>query len=284
MTAGPIWLRIFGRVYLAVIVLFLFAPVILLAIFAFNKSPFFTLPLKWFTFHWFSVAYHNQAMMTSLRNSVEIAALTAVTSTTLSFIAALGLRQATSRIRRAADFVLPLPLLVPSLIWSIALLLTISKLHLLPSVWTVYLGHVLLTIPFVFLLVTIRVSNFNPEWAEAADSLGAGRWLFIRRVFFPHVAPALVAGALMAFTISFNDFIVAYFLTGTGFNTLPVYIYSYIQNISDPSIAAVSTAVFAFALTLFLVAVALQGRELVSESIRVDSGRGLPGSAPEFVA
>ena len=193
-------------------------------------------------------------------------------------MAALGLRQASSRLRRTADFILPLPLLVPSLIWSIALLLTISKLHLLPSVWTVYLGHVLLTIPFVFLLVTIRVSNFNPEWAEAADSLGASRWLFVRKVFLPHVAPALIAGAVMAFTISFNDFIVAYFLTGTGFNTLPVYIYSYIQNISDPSIAAVSTAVFVFALTLFLLAVLLQGREVIREGTRVEGPETRPAA------
>ena len=188
-------------------------------------------------------------MVTALENSLKVAGLTAVISTALSFVAALGLRRASGRTRRIVDFTTPLPLLVPVMIWSVALLITIAKVNLLPSVWTIVVGHVLLTTPFVFLLIMIRIDSFRQEWAEAAESLGAGRFFVLRRVIVPHVAPAIAAGVLMAFTISFNDFIVAFFLTGQTFTTLPVYIYSYIHNLADPSIAAVSTLVFLLVLT-----------------------------------
>jgi spermidine/putrescine transport system permease protein len=208
------------------------------------------------------VVFHNPAMITSVENSLKVAVPTALIATTIGLLTALGLRGASRWLRRGVDAAVPLPLLVPGMIWSIALLILFTRLNIRSSIWTVLAGHVLLSLPFVVLLITTRLGSFQRDWEEAAASLGASRLMFVRRVFVPHMAPALAAGALMAFTISFNDFIVAFFLTGGGFTTLPIYIYSLVRWQSDPSISAASSLVFLFALASFLVVAKLQGREV----------------------
>jgi spermidine/putrescine transport system permease protein len=251
-----------GQVYLWAVIAFLFAPALLLLAFSFNTSPFFNLPFTGLTLHWFGVAFRNSAMIDALENSLKVAAPTALISTAIGLVTALGLRGASRWVRRGIDTAVPLPLLVPGMIWSIALLILFTRLDIQPSMWTLLAGHVLLSLPFVVLLITTRLGSFKREWEEAAESLGASRLMFVRRVFIPHMAPALAAGALMAFTISFNDFIVAFFLTGGGFTTLPIYIFSLVRWQSDPSISAVSSMVFVFALVSFLVIAKLQGREI----------------------
>jgi spermidine/putrescine transport system permease protein len=116
----------------------------------------------------------------------------------------------------------------------------------------------------VVLLMTTRLSSFQREWDEAARSLGANRLMFVRRIFLPHMMPAVIAGGLMAFTLSFNDFVIAFFLTGQGFNTLPIYIFSLVRWQADPSISAMSSLVFVFALILVVVIAKIQGREVAS--------------------
>lgn len=265
--------NVLGQAYLWLVIAFLFAPALLLVVFSFNESPIFALPLTGFTFHWFGEVFADEQMMKALKNSVKVAVPTAVISTALGLLTALGLRGAPRAIRRAVDLVVPLPLLVPGIIWSLALLVALSRFGMRPSMQTVLFGHVLLSLPFVILLITTRLASFQREWDEAAQSLGASRLLFVRRVFVPHMLPALLAGALMAFTISFNDFIVAFFLTGQGFNTLPIYIYSLVRWESTPSISAVSSLLFLFALTLFLVVAKIQGREIAAAGRAALGGR-----------
>ena len=127
-----------------------------------------------------------------------------------------------------------MPLLLPGLIWGIALLILFSRLGIELSIFTVLIAHVLLTLPLVVLTVTTRLQTLDPRVEEAAMSLGATYPEMVYRVILPHVAPALVASGLMAFTISFNEFVLAFFLTGGGFQTLPIYIYSLIRWESSP--------------------------------------------------
>jgi spermidine/putrescine transport system permease protein len=256
--------RVAGQVYLWLVVAFLFFPALVLVAFSFNKSPFFTLPFTGVTGHWFGVAFRNSAMITALKHSLEVAALTAVLATAGAFLVALGMRGASPKVRRAVDLLGPLPLLVPAMIWSIALLILLTKVHVQPSVKTVLAGHVLFTLPFIVLLMTTRLASYQREWEEAALSLGASRLTFARRIFLPHMMPAVIAGGLMAFTLSFNDFVIAFFLTGAGFTTLPIYIFSLVKWQADPSIAAISSLVFGFALILVVVIAKIQGREVAS--------------------
>jgi spermidine/putrescine transport system permease protein len=255
-----------AQTYLVLVIAFLFFPALVLVAFSFNKSPFFNLPFTGVTLHWFSEAFRNSAMVAALENSLEIASLTAVCATVGGFGVSLALRGARRRVRRSVDAIAPLPLLVPSMIWSIALLIAMHRLGIQPSIWSVLCGHVLLTLPFVVLLLTTRLGTVQREWDEVSTSLGASRWMYLRRIFVPHMLPAIIAGALMAFTLSFNDFIIAFFLTGQGFNTLPVYIYSLIEYQADPSIAAMASCVFVLALILVVAIAKLQGREAAASA------------------
>src|SRR3954453_20077286 len=151
--------RVAAQAYLWLVVAFFFFPALVLVAFSFHKSPFFTLPFTGITAHWYGVAFRNTAMITALKHSLLVAALTAVIATAGAFLVALGMRGASPKLRRAIDLFGPLPLLVPAMIWSIALLILMTKVNVHPSAKTVLAGHVLLTLPFVVLLMTTRLAS-----------------------------------------------------------------------------------------------------------------------------
>lgn len=161
--------------------------------------------------------------------------------------------------RTVATSVIPMPLLLPGLIWGIALLILFSRLDTPLSIVTVLIAHVLLTLPLVVLTVSTRMQTLDPRIEEAAMSLGATYPETLYRVVLPHVAPALLSSALMAFTISFNEFVLAFFLTGGGFQTLPIYIYSLIRWESSPIINAAATVMLVFAALMVLLMYWLEG-------------------------
>jgi spermidine/putrescine transport system permease protein len=168
--------------------------------------------------------------------------------------------------------IIPMPLLLPGLIWGIALLILFSRAGAALSIFTVLVAHVLLTLPLVVLTVRTRLQTLDPRVEEAAMSLGATYPETVYRVVLPHVAPALLAAGLMAFTISFNEFVLAFFLTGGGFQTLPIYIYSLIRWESSPIINAVATVMLVFAAILVLLMYWVEGARALRSLGRRDSG------------
>ena len=155
------------------------------------------------------------------------------------------------------------PLLIPNLILGIALLILLVAFKVRMGAHTVILGHTLFTIPYVVLLLNARYYAFDTNLEAAARSLGAGTWMTFRRVVLPHLAPALISGGLVAFAISFNELIIAFFLTGGGFNTLPVYMYSLIEFEPSPVINALASGVFLLATLAIGIAMAIGGRAVV---------------------
>lgn len=247
--------------YLLLVYAFLFLPAIMVMVFSFNASRFWAFPLRGFTLRWYEEAFARKAAIDSIWNSVTVAAFTTVFAMVLGAGAAIGLHRMRSRMRGGIEGLILLPQLIPSLIWAIAILSFLSMLRLPTSAATVTIGHTLLTCPFVFLLVSTRLSNMNPNLENAALGLGATWSYYARRVLVPHVAPALVASALITFAISFSDLIVAFFLTGGGFNTLPVYMYSLIQFEPSPMINAIASMVFGVGVGLALLAFVVGGRD-----------------------
>jgi spermidine/putrescine transport system permease protein len=241
--------------FLALVFLFLFAPSVVVVIFSFNESKFFSLPIKGYTLDWYREMIHRQPLIDATRNSFYIASLTVVVSVGLGSIAGvLFTRWRTNKaVKALVSSVIPLPLLLPGLIWGLALLILFSRFDIRLSIWTVLAAHVLLTLPLVILIVSTRLQTLDPSVEEAALSLGATYPETLYRVVLPHIAPALLASALMTFTISFNEFILSFFLTGGGFNTLPIYIYSLIRWEASPIINAIATVMLLFA-TLLIVA------------------------------
>jgi spermidine/putrescine transport system permease protein len=247
--------------YLTLVYLFLFAPSIVVIAFSFNQSRFFSLPMRGFTTDWYREMLTREPLLDATRNSFAVAILTVVFSTVLGGVAGIILARwrGHAGLRAVVTSVIPMPLLLPGLIWGLALLILFSRAGASLSIYTVLIAHVLLTLPLVTLLVTTRMQNLDPRVEEAALSLGATYPETVYRVVLPHLAPALLASALMAFTVSFNEFVLAFFLTGGGFQTLPIYIYSLIRWESSPIINAVATLMLVFACALVLLMYWVEG-------------------------
>ena len=213
-------LALAGRVYLLVIYAFLFLPAILVVVFSFNSSRFWAFPLRGFTTRWYEEAFARDTALEAIWNSLHVASLTTFISLFLGASAAIGTRRLRPRVRDRLEGIIMLPQLIPSLIWSIAILAFLSALQLPSGILTVTVGHVLLTCPFVFLLISTRLMTMNSSLEDAARGLGASWFYYVRRVMMPHLIPAIFSSMLITFAISFSDLIVAFFLTGGSFNTL----------------------------------------------------------------
>lgn len=259
-------LRVFGALYLAAVYMFLFLPAVLVVVFSFNDSRFWAFPLRGFTWRWYATLIARPEAFDALWNSLTVAVPTVIVSVTLGTALVLALHRRQFALRAVLEAVILLPLLIPGLIWAIALLLLLTYLSVPMGAGTVILGHVLATTPFVVLLVTTRLRSLDPSLEDAARSLGAGTRMVFRRIVVPHIAPALVAGALISFAVSFSDLVAAFFLGGGGFNTLPVFIYSLIQFEPSPVVNAVSSLIFGVGVVCVLAALRIGGRDVLTLS------------------
>lgn len=269
-----------GRiVFLALVYLFLFAPSIIVVVFSFNQSRFFSLPMKGFTTDWYGEMLTRGPLVDATKNSFVVAMLTVVVATTFGGAAGIFLARWKSRspVQTVVESIIPMPLLLPGLIWGLALLILFSRTGTPLSVFTVLVAHVLLTLPFVVLTVRTRLQTLDPRVEEAAMSLGATYPETVFRVVLPHIAPALFASGLMAFTISFNEFVLAFFLTGGGFQTLPIYIYSLIRWESSPIINAIATVMLVIAGVLVLILYWVEG----ARTLRALGGQGASATDEE---
>lgn len=257
-------LRLGGTVYLAALYLFLFFPALLVVIFSFNDSRFWAFPLRGFTLRWYAALFGRVEALDALWNSVTVAVPAVACSVALGTGLVLAFHRRRFPLRGVLEGIVLLPLLIPSLIWALALLLLLTYFAVPTGAATVTLGHVLYTTPFVVLLVTTRMRSLDPNLEDAARSLGAGTGMVFHRIVVPHLMPALVAGALIAFAVSFSDLIVAFFLGGGGFNTLPVFIYSLIQFEPTPMINAVSALILAIGSLCVLAAMRIGGRDALT--------------------
>jgi spermidine/putrescine transport system permease protein len=264
-----------GRlVFLSLVYLFLFMPSIIVVVFSFNQSRFFSLPMRGFTTSWYGEMAARQPLIDATRNSLNVALLTVVVSTLLGSVTGIILARwrGHAGLWAVVTSIIPMPLLLPGLIWGIALLILFSRAGATLSIFTVLVAHVLLTLPLVVLTVRTRLQTLDPRVEEAAMSLGATYPETVYRVVLPHVAPALLASGLMAFTISFNEFVLAFFLTGGGFQTLPIYIYSLIRWESSPIINAAATVMLLVAGLLVLLMYWVEGARALRALGRRETG------------
>lgn len=230
LLAGWFWL----------VLAFLFAPLVVVVLFSFNDSEISTLPFKGFTLSWYERMLSNGDLRTSLVNSLIVSAFTVVISTTLGVMAAYGIHRYTNRWKTAMNAAAMMPIMVPRLILGIALLTFFNIFQANLSLATVIFGHVVFSLPYVVLIVSARLIGFNPSLEEAARDLGAGTFTVFWMIVLPLLRPAIVGGALLAFTLSFDEVVVTFFTTGTD-NTLPMMIWSMLRFGITPEINAVAT-------------------------------------------
>lgn len=263
------------RLWLAGMGILLYAPMAALVAFSFNDS---RRAIVWrgFTWRWYGIALSDDSLLAAFGNSLTIAAAATVISLGLGAGAALALWRFRFGFKNVFDGLLALPIVVPEIAMGVAMLVFFAKILPWPQglAWPFNLGniviaHVSFCFPFVAVVARARLASFNPELEEAARDLGAGEARILTDILIPHMAPALAAGALLAFTMSLDDFVITFFTAGPDTVTFPVKVYSMVRFSVTPEVNAASTLLLLLTVILTLLLVKLQGRDIAK-----DAGRG----------
>jgi len=248
--------------HLSLVYLFLYVPIGVLMLLSLNRAG---MPTAWtgFTLHWYGALLENQAILRAALNTLIVASVSTVLATLIGTLLALGVEQ--RRQSSALDALLFAPMIVPDIVLAIALLSFYSLLQFTLGLHSIILSHVVFNIAFVCAVVRTRLQHFEYSIIEASIDLGASEFTTFRRITVPAILPGIVAGAMLAFTLSFDEFIIAYFTAGAGQSstTLPMQIYSMIRFGVTPEINAMATIVMAVSFTLVLLSQRLN-REAVT--------------------
>jgi spermidine/putrescine transport system permease protein len=258
------------RSWVGAVMLFLYIPLFILMAFSFNDSK-RNVVWRGFTTKYYEKAWNNTQLWDAMMNSLTIAFFATVFSLVLGALTAVMLWRFRFPLKGAVDGVISLPIIVPEICLGVAMLVFFSWIGW-PSdlVWPFNLGaiiiaHITFCFPFVTMVVRSRLAGFNREQEEAAKDLGAGEWQTFRDILIPHVKPALVAGALLSFTLSLDDFVITFFTSTPGTDTFPVLVYSLVKRGVTPDINAASTILIILTVILTAIALKFQDAQSIAE-------------------
>jgi spermidine/putrescine transport system permease protein len=255
MGRTPRWLgALVGGVYF-----FLHLPLLILVVFSFNASKF---SVEWtgFTLDWYRLLLQRPDIMAGLRVSLIVGLFATAISTVLGTLLALALARHRFRGRRVLESLLYVPLVTPEIVVGISLLILFAGLKVALGISTIVIAHVAFSISFVTIVVLARLAGMDEHLEEAAMILGADEWTTFFRVTLPQLMPGVLSGALLAFTLSFDDYVITSFVAGSGSSTLPVVVYGMVRRNIEPTVNAISTVVLVFTSLLIYLADRL-GRE-----------------------
>lgn len=244
--------RIFGKVLMGLTLFFFYIPIVFMIIFSFNDSKSLT-HFTGFSMRWYEAMLKNHSMMESLYTTILVAVLATIISTFVGTITAIGLSRSKKVIRNFVTQINDFPLMNPEIVTAIGMMLLFITFQIERGFMTLLLAHIAFCIPYVMLSVTPKIRSLDPNLADAAMDLGATPWQALTKVIVPQIMPGIVSGALIAFTMSFDDFIISYFSTGGGIKNLSIMVYTMSKRV-NPSINAISTVVVVF-ITLVLILV-----------------------------
>lgn len=239
------------------IYVFLFAPIVLLVVFSFNANQYGSFPFTGWTLHWYGQVFGDYQIKDALTTTLRVAAEVTVIATVVGTAAAFPLVRSRLPFRSGVRIGMTLPIMIPGLLIGVSLLVLLTSVfHLQLSPQTAVIGQSVYTTPFVLLLVAARLQGFDPSLERAASDLGANAFNRLRYIILPLIMPAVFAGALFAFTLSLDEFIITLFLIG-GHNTLPIYIYTQVKFGITPEVNALATLLLLASLTLIVLAFAV---------------------------
>ena len=239
--------------FVGVVIIYLFAPLIVMVAFSFNSSPRLSFPFAGFSLRWYEEIFTDTLVLRAFRRSLQAAVVTAGITGVLGLLAALGILKIA---RRARGFILAIsaaPLAVPGLLFSIGLAIMYRQIGFERSIWAANLGHALIALPFVFLVVGASLERFRFTLIEAAQDLGASRWHAFRTVTLPLILPAVLGAMLLAAAISIDDFVIAFFTAGQD-KTLPLIMYGRVLKGIDPTLNAIGTVMLVLTTSLAFMA------------------------------
>lgn len=244
----------------AFLVLFLYLPIVFMVTFSFDESATPGLPLTGLTLHWYDVMIHNRQLLTAVGNTVSVSLIVAILATIIGTMAAFVLVRGRLRYPNGVRIAFTLPIMVPGVLIGISLLVFFSRaVDLNLSLMTVIAGQLVVTVPFVVLIVASRLQSLDRKLEWAAADLGASPRRSLRHVVLPLIAPAILAGALICVTLSIDEFVITWFLVGNQ-PTLPTYIYTKIKFGVTPEVNAVATVMLVATLLIFGIAGLALGR------------------------
>ena len=238
-------------VCISLCLLFLYFPLMIMAVFSFNDAKSLS-NFKGFSFRWYETLFQNSQLLDAIVVSVTIAILATVISTILGTLTAIALTKSRKVVRTAILQVNNLPIMNPEIVTAIALMLLFSFLNIEKGYMTMLLAHIAFCTPFVITNVYPKVKQLDENLADAAMDLGATPFQTLTKVILPQIKSAIMAGALLAFTMSFDDFVISYFVTGQGVENISIVVYNMSKRM-NPSIYALSTIVLVVILIVLLV-------------------------------
>lgn len=241
---------IFSKLLIGLVMFFFYLPIIYTVIFSFNSSKSLS-KFSGFSLQWYEKLFNNSDMMDSIFYTIVIAVLATVISTIVGTITAIGLSKSNRILRGIVEQVNDLPIMNPDIVTAIGLLMFFSSLAIKKGFISLLLAHIMFCIPFVILSVLPKLRSLDPNILDAALDLGCTPRQALTKVIVPQITSGIMAGALIAFTMSFDDFVISYFVTGNGVNNISIMIYTMTKRV-NPTINAVSTLIIVI-ITVFLI-------------------------------
>ena len=238
---------------------FLYFPIIALIAFSFNDSK-RNIVWKGFTFKYYIKAFNNDSLHSAFLNSLIVASISTVVSTILGTMLGLALYRYRFPGKSAYDGFAHLPIMIPEICLGVAMLTFFSLANIPLGLTTITVSHIAFTIPFVAVVIRARMAGFDISLEEASYDLGGNQWQTFWNVTFPYLKPGIVAGSLLAFTLSIDDFVITFFTAGIGSTTLPIKIYSMLRFSVTPEVNAASTVLIVLTLSLTIIAMTIQAR------------------------
>ncbi len=244
--------HLFSKIFIGIVLLFFYLPIVYTVVFSFNSSKSLS-KFGGFSLQWYEKLFNNSDMMNSIFYTVVIAVLATMIATVMGTITAIGLSKSNKVLRGIVEQVNDLPIMNPDIVTAIGLLMFFSFLTVKKGFVTLLLAHIMFCIPFVILSVMPKLRSLDPNILDAALDLGCTPAQALVKVIVPQITSGILAGALISFTMSFDDFVISYFVTGNGVNNISIMIYTMTKRV-NPTINAVSTLIIAVITAGLLIA------------------------------
>ncbi|WP_461615624.1 extracellular solute-binding protein [Clostridium sp. Marseille-QA1073] len=259
--------NLLSKIYAALVYGFLYLPILVLIVFSFNKSK---LNATWsgFTLDWYKSLLNNAQILEALKNSLIIAFVSTFFAVVIGTLAAIGMYRYKFKGKKVMEGLLYIPVVIPEIVMGISMLAFFSLLNLEAGLLTLILAHITFCIAYVIVVVRARLDGFDIALEEAALDLGATPWQTLTKVTLPVISPGIIAGGLLAFTLSLDDVIISFFASGPDSNTLPLKIFSMVKFGVTPEINALSTVMMVFTLSMVLIAEGIRRNALKNKKIK----------------
>ncbi len=251
-------------IYIGLVLMFLYVPIFVLIVFSFNETKSRSV-FSGFTLEWYSKLFHNSIIISSLWNTIIIAACASIIATILGTLAAIGINSMRKFPKAVIMNITNIPIINPEIVTGVSLMLLFvffaARMNFEFGFWTLLIAHITFDVPYVILNVMPKFRQMDPNLFEAAQDLGCGPFKALYKVILPEIMPGVVTGFLMSFTYSLDDFVISYFTSGSTSQTLPITIYSMTRRKISPEINALSTIIFVVVVIVLIVKNIIENRQ-----------------------